>query len=340
MCIRDRGGQGELGHPGSDTAAVLHAVSEHGVVGAVSEIAGPFTLVVWDPREEKLWLGRDALGRRSLVWTVDGDGGLIFSSAPVPEYSWRELPPGLYCVNLGDHQSERVIAKHRWSPGSVQEELGLHLETMSHPAATECGGTSDQFLEVLSSSVGRRVATAPDQRVAVLFSGGLDSAVIGRLVHEHMPPELPIELVNVSFGKNGSYETPDRLTAEATLTELKELAPGREWLLVCVNVSLEEAACEAERLRDLIAPLDTVMDHNIGMAFWFAARGEGWVNCEPYRVQSRVLLMGAGADEQLAGYSRHRGAWERGGDAELQCELQMDFKRLWTRNLGRKHPTL
>jgi asparagine synthetase B (glutamine-hydrolysing) len=48
-----------------------------------------------------------------------------------------------------------------------------------------------------------------------------------------------------------------------------------------------------------------------------------------------VLLVGTGADEQLAGYGRHRTAFRvRGGEA-LASELQADVSRLWLRNLGR-----
>ncbi|CAM9253418.1 unnamed protein product [Phaeothamnion confervicola] len=51
--------------------------------------------------------------------------------------------------------------------------------------------------------------------------------------------------------------------------------------------------------------------------------------------RARVLLVGIGADEQLAGYSRHRHAYVRGGTAALEAELAMDLGRLWRRNLGR-----
>ncbi|CAM9516521.1 unnamed protein product [Laminaria digitata] len=37
----------------------------------------------------------------------------------------------------------------------------------------------------------------------------------------------------------------------------------------------------------------------------------------------------------MAGYSRHRNAFTRGGEAALVDELRKDQGRLWTRNLGR-----
>ena len=48
-----------------------------------------------------------------------------------------------------------------------------------------------------------------------------------------------------------------------------------------------------------------------------------------------MLLVGTGADELLAGYSRHRTTFARGGWAALAAELASDVSRLWLRNLGR-----
>ena len=55
----------------------------------------------------------------------------------------------------------------------------------------------------------------------------------------------------------------------------------------------------------------------------------------PYKSTARALLVGCGADEQLAGYGRHRSCYLRGGEEVLCEELNMDCERLWKRNLGR-----
>ena len=48
-----------------------------------------------------------------------------------------------------------------------------------------------------------------------------------------------------------------------------------------------------------------------------------------------MLLSGLGADEQLAGYSRHRTTFQIGGWTALESELQMEMNRISKRNLGR-----
>lgn len=62
------------------------------------------------------------------------------------------------------------------------------------------------------------------------------------------------------------------------------------------------------------------------MALWLAASGDGWVDGElcnlsnkqqryKYKSTARILLVGSGADEQCAGYGRHRTKYRLGGYA-------------------------
>lgn len=56
---------------------------------------------------------------------------------------------------------------------------------------------------------------------------------------------------------------------------------------------------------------------------------------EERKVSCSALLVGIGADEQMAGYGRHRTTFLRGGYPALIEEINMDLERLWHRNLGR-----
>ncbi|XP_032301557.1 asparagine synthetase domain-containing protein 1 [Coturnix japonica] len=252
-----------------------------------------------------------------------------------------------------------------------------------------------QFIDVLDEAVRKRVLLlfrGEDQgtrevegvcprkaRVAVLFSGGVDSMVIAALADRHVPLEEPIDLLNVAFmtkeptkrtGATKScvsqemqlnlhhgqenhkdlnaeigddlsrFDVPDRITGRAGLKELEALNPSRTWNFVEINVTLKELKeMRQQFIHNLIYPLDTVLDDSIGCAIWFASRGQGFINkkgeMKPYKSPAKVVLTGIGADEQLAGYSRHRVCFKKCGPEGLNKELEMELGRISSRNLGR-----
>jgi len=53
-----------------------------------------------------------------------------------------------------------------------------------------------------------------------------------------------------------------------------------------------------------------------------------------YTSYAEILLLGMGADEQLAGYARHRTRFENYGMDALIAEVKMEMKRISERNLG------
>ena len=124
-----------------------------------------------------------------------------------------------------------------------------------------------------------------------------------------------------------------------------------------------------------------LQDLNIGLALWLAAGGDGWLYQETsgndgiqyqrvkYKSMARILLVGSGADEQCAGYGRHKTKFRNKrwsvvcyllkcmcsiAIIEINCaslvylfllvhaswlglheEMKLDMQRIWKRNLGR-----
>lgn len=136
------------------------------------------------------------------------------------------------------------------------------------------------------------------------------------------------------------FNVPDRITGRAGLKELQAINPSRIWNFVEINVSLEELQnFRRTQICHLVQPLDTVLDDSIGCAVWFASRGTGWLMTEDevklYQSNAKVVLTGIGADEQLAGYSRHRVRFQTNGLEGLNKEIKMELVRISSRNLGR-----
>ena len=476
----------------------------------------PTTKTLWFGRDK---LGRRSLVMRyaaagdatqlivSSVPCADGpDGGGVRGNtacdeeaAPPVDAAWQEVPvTGLFSVVL--EEGGGGLSEHPWHCPLVSLHASKAADEPVDAAATDSPTAAvDAYLEALSEAVRARVQALPagapagpapshadpdvpgptGANVAVLFSGGIDSMLLAALAHRHVPPDDPIDLLNVAFGEFPS-QTPDRIGSLNGLLELKAIAPDRVWNLVEIDLTAEEALEATPRVVQLIHPCNTVMDVNIATVLWTAAGAQGRVCLEPQhcatesravryssgvagagqsadpsvegagactdprptdalesetvipdafqplvevlwaesatvssvdeervrlsllggtncplpwkahgfkrmkayieaardagvvemgperdsmpwcrlapavrqhlqrtrpaagpkaykRVQStaRALLLGIGADETLAGYGRHRTTFLKGGTEALKAELEMDFGRLWQRNLGR-----
>lgn len=207
--------------------------------------------------------------------------------------------------------------------------------------------------------------------VAILFSGGLDCTVLARIMHIILPPSQPIDLLNVAF-KNPRVISaaaarnpqlipptsspspspspspyalcPDRITGLTSHAELLHTCPNRTWRFISINIPYHLTLLHRPRIISLIHPHSTEMDLSIALALYFAARGSGTTVLDPltnnetetpYTTPARVLISGLGADELFAGYTRHATAFARKNYPGLLDELDIDFKRLGKRNLGR-----
>lgn len=290
--------------------------------------------------------------------------------------TWTELPPGVYSIRLAclEQPIARLPEAHPWPAHSVPWMLASHkrADNLCAPPPTDDDDAVDsvrataasEVLAALTAAVRVRVAdttlrayddasvdvpdedaasaSLPAAAVAVLFSGGVDSALLARLASECLPANAAIDLVNVCFA-NGT--SPDRITARDAAEELSEACTDREFRLVEATLALEDVEDSAHRLMELLHPTRTHMDYNVGAALWFAAACRG--SCRVYqgskRVdvpglyqgRSKVLLVGGGADEQCCGYGRHRTKFRNGGWPALVAESALDMERLWLRNCGR-----
>ncbi|KAI9294938.1 hypothetical protein K502DRAFT_365425 [Neoconidiobolus thromboides FSU 785] len=208
----------------------------------------------------------------------------------------------------------------------------------------------DEFYDKLNQSVYKRVITIPPKqnkndgsRIAILFSGGIDCTILTYLVDQHLPKDESIDLLNVAFEnprtKNINFNVPDRKTGLESYEELKLLCPNRTFNFVKIDIPYSEVQLHQSRIKYLIHPSDTIMDLSIALAFWFSARGSGYIDNNGERIEyttkAKVLISGLGADEQLGGYSRHRTAFEMGSWERLINEVQLDVSRINLRNLGR-----
>ncbi|EME50364.1 hypothetical protein DOTSEDRAFT_50432 [Dothistroma septosporum NZE10] len=238
---------------GNDTASVYNLLKEalsqdvspmdardasltaaQNVSKALSQIAGPYAFVFLDESASRIWLGRDFLGRRSLLYCITEDGNILLSSVTNRHAleDWNEIKAdGVYCIDLSQRayrHDETTTGLHRWGDffvtkapytykdierktGSVLPRLSLCRDVSSFPT-TPFDSHSVAVLRLerlLRESLIRRVLDIPEpptsastqqrSKLAILFSGGLDCTVLARMCHDLLPTSEPIDLLNVAF---------------------------------------------------------------------------------------------------------------------------------------------
>jgi asparagine synthetase B (glutamine-hydrolysing) len=85
---------------------------------ALRSIAGPFAFVFWDRRRQRLYYGRDRLGRRTLLMHLSGDSLRLSSVADEPLSGWREVEAdGFYSLEIRPSITETMstLTRHAWS---------------------------------------------------------------------------------------------------------------------------------------------------------------------------------------------------------------------------------
>ena len=197
---------------------------------------------------------------------------------------------------------------------------------------------------------------------AVLFSGGVDCTLLAYMLDRALPAEQTVDLLNVAFenprvvaaaskqnskkpvlhtvNSDDAYDScPDRKTGLSSYNELCRICPNRKWQFVAINIPYTVTTAYTSLVASLMYPHSTEMDLSISLALFFASRGTGEIRGLPrpkqYATQAKVLFSGLGADELFAGYTRHTKAFTHSGLQGLLDELDLDFKRLGQRNLGR-----
>ncbi|XP_014239570.1 asparagine synthetase domain-containing protein 1 [Cimex lectularius] len=281
-----------------------------------------------------------------------------------PSTLYPDLPNSVELLNCFSHEVLGDYKTFKWIEGPSTDNSLEYFSVFSEQSPEviyttllrdiQLSGMVKNVKTLLFKSIEKRILTQPKHclgctdlseecshsRTAICFSGGLDSTVIALIASKFVPPNETIDLFNVAFEKLSSgnicYDVPDRITGRESFAELKLLEPARKWNFVEINITLKELQELREKhIRDLIHPLNSILDDSLGCALWFAVRGKGIANGKPFYSNSRVVLLGMGADELFGGYSRHRKEFARGGWRALGEQLLIEVRNIGKRNLGR-----
>lgn len=277
----------------SDTEVILHLYEEYGVK-CLEYLRGMFAFAIYDEREKSLFIGRDRLGKKPLLYSHQPNGDLIFGSefrsvlshpnvgrevetkaidaflsylcvpAPLTAYKQiRKLEPAHYLIwKNGEIKTERY-----WSP-DFKNKLNI--------SAAEA---EEEALRIMREAVKMRmIAEVP---LGAFLSGGVDSSVVVALMAEQSAK--PVKTFSIGF-------------EEQDFSELKYAKAVAE------HVGAEHHEFVVKP--DALEVLPMLVEH-YGEPYADSSAIPTYYVSRETRKHVTVALNGDGGDESFAGYERY-----------------------------------
>lgn len=281
----------------SDTEVIIHGYKQWGA-DVLKRLNGMFGLAIWDARQRRLTLARDAAGIKLVYYRVHG-GSVVFGSElravlrALPEHP----PLDMTAVNL--------FLRYRYTPAPLTLYQGIRKLEPGTMAVFELGKwrverwdgveaapfapeirdeeATEELLAIYKRALKRHLIS--DVPVGLLLSGGVDSGLLLGLMHlyGHDWPTY-----TVGYGRH-AYDD-DELTDAA--------ASARIFGARNYPVQIDRRAFEEALPRIVSVVEEPVATSSIVPMYFVCARA---------RQDVKVALVGQGPDELFGGYTRHLG---------------------------------
>ena len=276
----------------SDTEAIIHAYDQYGA-DCPKHLRGMFAFAIWDDRTQELFLARDRVGKKPLLYAQLNDQ-LVFSSEFSalllhPEVS-RDIDPkaldyylSFKCVPA-PHTAYRAIRKlepgHslRWRRGEIKIERYWHPD-FSHKLDVSEQEAGERALEVLRDAV--KVRLMSEVPLGAFLSGGIDSSAVVALMSE--VSSAPIKTFSIGFEEQ----------------DFSELHHARR-IAEHVGADHHEFIVRPDALE--VLPL--LVEH-YGEPYADSSAIPTYYVARETRKHVTVALNGDGGDEAFAGYERY-----------------------------------
>jgi asparagine synthase (glutamine-hydrolysing) len=285
-----------LGHvftTDSDTEVIVHAYEQYGA-DCPKLLRGMFAFAIWDARREELFLARDRVGKKPLLY-AQADGDFVFGS----EFSALLLHPGV------SRDVDRAAIHHYLSFMCVPAPLTAYrairkLEPGHSLRVTRAGGiemarywqpdfskkatmreeeAGERLMELLRDAV--RVRLISEVPLGAFLSGGIDSSAVVALMSELGP--APVKTFSVGFEEQ----------------DFSELRHARR---VAERIGADHH--EFIVRPDALEVLPTLVEH-YGEPYGDSSAIPTYYVSRETRRHVTVALNGDGGDECFAGYERH-----------------------------------
>lgn len=284
-----------LGHrfyTDSDTEAIVHAYDQYGT-DCPKHLRGMFAFAIWDERNKSLFLARDRVGKKPLLY-AQSNGQLIFGSeftallthpdvSRAVNYEAIHHYLSFICVPapLTAYQSIRKLEPGHWllwRDGEVQCERYWQLDFSNKVKISE-EEAGERVVDLLREAV--RVRLMSEVPLGAFLSGGIDSSAVVALMAQESSE--PVKTFSIGFEEQ----------------DFSELQHARR---VAEHVG-------ADHHEFIVRPnameiLPTLVEH-YGEPFADSSAIPSYYVSRETRGYVTVALNGDGGDECFAGYERY-----------------------------------
>jgi asparagine synthase (glutamine-hydrolysing) len=285
----------KLGHTfytNSDTEAIVHAYDQYGS-DCPKHLRGMFAFAIWNERDQELFLARDRVGKKPLLYALV-NGQLIFGS----EFSALLLHPDVsrdiepealdyylsYMCIPAPLTAYRAIRKlepgHwlRWRKGEVQIERYWQPDFTKKLAIDE-EEAGERTVEILRDAV--RVRLMSEVPLGAFLSGGIDSSAVVALMSQESSER--VKTFSIGFDEQDFSELHHaRRIAEHVGTDHHEFIVRP----------------------DAVEVLPMLVEH-YGEPYADSSAVPTYYVAKETRKHVTVALNGDGGDESFAGYGRY-----------------------------------
>lgn len=281
-----------------DTEFILAAYQTFGIDGLLPRLRGMFAIALLDLRKRRLYLVRDRMGIKPIVYYHHGSelafGSTVRSVLPYVPAERRGLSPegiDAYLAHRYVPAPGTVFGDIRRLPHGCYAEFdlesgALRLERYWQPTAE----TNHDLATIIGEAVELR--TVSDRPLGLFLSGGIDSATVASVLKT--TGHNDITAYTAAFPGTDFDEAPQAARIAQTLGMRHEILP------IAPDIS-----ADFERI---VADLDEPFADPSSIPLWYLA------SAASRRV--RVVMGGDGGDELFAGYKRYAShlasQWRRG----------------------------
>ncbi len=262
----------------------------------LDELDGVYAFAYWAGNQ--VLLARDLLGVKPLWYSLD-DGSFSFASE-------KKALLAMGCHDVKE-QNPRTVLMYDMEKKKLSEQK-LSFFSLSTFLKKKKQTMQKELQGLLTNAVAKRI---PDERFGILFSGGVDSALIA-VVAKALG--VPFTLYTAALREKGLKEAEDLFWAKKVA---KQLGMRHK----TVFLSLGQVRDKLRKVVPLIED-NNVVKAGVGLAFYAA--------CEQARKDGvRIMFSGLGSEELFAGYERHR----QSSDVNKEC--LSGLRKMYERDLYR-----